>query len=105
METNQVAPMRYDMDVVRWFSVMAVVYLVVGTLIGVWIAAELAWPFLNFDIAEISFGRLRPLHTNAVIYAFGGCTLLATGFYIVQRTGSTRLWSNGLAWFTFWGGT
>jgi len=102
VETTQAAPIKYDMDVVRWFSIAAVIYFVVGTLIGVWIAAELAWPALNF-IPEIAFGRLRPLHTNAVIFAFGGCTLMATGFYIVQRTGSTRLWSNGLAWFTFWG--
>jgi len=84
---------------------MAVVYLVVGTLVGVYIASELAWPFLNFDIAEMTFGRLRPLHTNAVIFAFGGCTLMATAFYSVQRTGSTNLWSNKLAWMTFWAGT
>ena len=103
METAQAAPVKYDMGVVRWFSIVAVIYFVVGTLVGVWIAAELAWPFLNFDIAEITFGRLRPLHTNAVIFAFGGCTLMATGFYIVQRTGATKLWSNNLAWFTFWG--
>ena len=100
METTQI---KYDFEVIKWFSVMAVVYLVVGTLVGVYIASELAWPFLNFDIAEITFGRLRPLHTNAVIFAFGGCTLMATGFYSVQRTGSTNLWSNKLAWFTFWG--
>ena len=102
METTQAAPAKYDMDIVRWFSIAAVIYFVVGTFIGVWIAAELAWPALNF-IPEVAFGRLRPLHTNAVIFAFGGCTLMATGFYIVQRTGSTRLWSNKLAWFTFWG--
>lgn len=100
METTQV---KYDFDVIRWFSVMAVVYLVVGTLVGVYIASELAWPSLNFDMAEITFGRLRPLHTNAVIFAFGGCTLMATAFYSVQRTGSTNLWSNKLAWMTFWG--
>ena len=100
METTQV---KYDFEVVKWFSVMAVVYLVVGTLIGVYIASELAWPFLNFDIPQLSFGRLRPLHTNAVIFAFGGCTLMATSFYSVQRTGSTNLWSNKLAWLTFWG--
>ncbi|MBF0470583.1 MAG: cbb3-type cytochrome c oxidase subunit I, partial [Gammaproteobacteria bacterium] len=76
---------KYNFDVVRWFSVAAVVYLVVGTLLGVYIASELAWPFLNFDLAEISFGRLRPLHTNAVIFAFGGCVLMATAFYSVQR--------------------
>jgi len=100
VETTQV---KYDFEVIKWFSVMAVVYLVVGTLVGVYIASELAWPFLNFDIAELTFGRLRPLHTNAVIFAFGGCTLMATAFYSVQRTGSTNLWSNKLAWFTFWG--
>ena len=82
---------------------MAVVYLVVGTLVGVYIASELAWPFLNFDIPYITFGRLRPVHTNAVIFAFGGCALFATSLYSAQRTGSTSLWSNKLAWFVFWG--
>ncbi|MBU1425126.1 MAG: cytochrome-c oxidase, cbb3-type subunit I [Gammaproteobacteria bacterium] len=91
------------MEVVRWFTIAAAIYAVVGTLVGVIIAAELAWPFLNLDIPYITFGRLRPLHTNAVIFAFGGCALMATGFYIVQRTGATKLWSKGLAWFTFWG--
>jgi cytochrome c oxidase cbb3-type subunit 1 len=91
------------MDVVRWFTIAAVIYLVVGTLLGVYIASELAWPVMNFDIPYITFGRLRPLHTNSVIFAFGGCTLMATGYYIVQRTGAVKLWSNGLAWFTFWG--
>ena len=102
MATTQVEE-KYNFDVVRWFTVMAVVYLVVGTLIGVWIASELAWPVLNFDLAELSFGRLRPLHTNAVIFAFGGCTLMATAFYSVQRTCGVRLWSDKLAWFAFWG--
>ncbi|MFZ5502415.1 MAG: cytochrome-c oxidase, cbb3-type subunit I [Pseudomonadota bacterium] len=91
------------MDVVRWFTIMACVYAVVGTLIGVYVASELAWPFLNFDIPQITFGRLRPLHTNAVIFGFGGCVLFATGYYIVQRTCATKLWSNKLAWFHFWG--
>ena len=103
MEATQAIPVKYDMDVVRWFTIMAAIYLVVGTLLGVYIASELAWPFLNFDIPYITFGRLRPLHTNSVIFAFGGCTLMATGYYIVQRTGAAKLWSNGLAWFTFWG--
>ncbi len=92
---------KYHFDVVRWFTIMAVVYLVVGTLVGVLIAAQLAWPVLNFDIAELTFGRLRPLHTNAVIFAFGGCALMATAFYTVQRTCGVPLWSNKLAWFTF----
>jgi len=94
---------KYNFEVVRWFTVAAIVYLVVGTLVGVWIASELAWPVLNFDLAELSFGRLRPLHTNAVIFAFGGSTLMATAYYTVQRTCGVRLWSNKLAWFTFWG--
>ena len=103
MEATQATPVKYDMEVVRWFTIAAAIYAVVGTLVGVIVASELAWPFLNLDIPYITFGRLRPLHTNAVIFAFGGCTLMATGFYIVQRTGATKLWSNGLAWFTFWG--
>ncbi|MGM0593099.1 MAG: cytochrome-c oxidase, cbb3-type subunit I [Pseudomonadota bacterium] len=101
METTQVE--KYNFDVVRWFTVMAVVYLVVGTLVGVLVASQLAWPVLNFDMAELSFGRLRPLHTNAVIFAFGGCTLMATAYYSVQRTCGVRLWSDKMAWFTFWG--
>ncbi|MEJ2692663.1 MAG: cytochrome-c oxidase, cbb3-type subunit I [Candidatus Thiodiazotropha sp.] len=96
------AEQKYNFDVVRWFTVMAVVYLVVGALVGVYIASELAWPFLNFDLPYITFGRLRPLHTNAVIFAFGGCALMATSFYSVQRTCGVRLWSDKLAWFVFW---
>ena len=102
MATAQVEQ-KYNFEVVQWFTVAAVIYLVVGTLVGVYIASELAWPVLNFDLAELSFGRLRPLHTNAVIFAFGGCALMATAFYSVQRTCGVPLWSNGLAWFTFWG--
>ncbi|WP_114278481.1 cytochrome-c oxidase, cbb3-type subunit I [Thioalbus denitrificans] len=94
---------KYNFDVVRWFTVMAVVYLVVGALVGVYIASELAWPVLNLDNPWLSFGRLRPLHTNAVIFAFGGCVLMATGFYSVQRTCGVRVWSDKMAWFTFWG--
>ncbi|MES9963506.1 MAG: cytochrome-c oxidase, cbb3-type subunit I [Candidatus Sedimenticola sp. 20ELBAFRAG] len=97
------AEQKYNFDVVRWFSVMAIVYVVVGALVGVYIASELAWPVLNFDSPYLTFGRLRPLHTNAVIFAFGGCVLMATAFYSVQRTCGVRLWSDKMAWFTFWG--
>ena len=96
---------KYDLGVVKWFTIMASVYLVVGTLLGVYIASELAFPFLNdlgTDLPYFQFGRLRPLHTNAVIFAFGGSALMATAFYIVQRTNQVRLWSNKMAWFTFW---
>ncbi|TVO77695.1 cytochrome-c oxidase, cbb3-type subunit I [Sedimenticola selenatireducens] len=100
---DAVAEQKYDLGVVRWFTVMATVYLLVGATVGVYIASELAWPVLNFDLPYITFGRLRPLHTNAVIFAFGGCVLMATAFYSVQRTCGVRLWSNKLAWFTFIG--
>lgn len=94
---------KYDLGVVRWFSVAATIYFVVGALVGVILAAQLTWPALNLDIPYITFGRLRPLHTNAVIFAFGGSTLFASAYYIVQRTCSVNLWSNKLAWFTFIG--
>jgi cytochrome c oxidase cbb3-type subunit 1 len=71
--------------------------------VGVLIAAQLLWPELNFDIPWLSYGRLRPLHTNAVIFAFGGCALFATSYYVVQRTSQVRIFSDGLAAFTFWG--
>jgi cytochrome c oxidase cbb3-type subunit 1 len=82
---------------------MAVVWGIVGMAVGVLIAAQLVWPALNFDLAWFSFGRLRPLHTNAVIFAFGGCVLMATSYYVVQRTCGVRLYSDRLAAFTFWG--
>jgi cytochrome c oxidase cbb3-type subunit 1 len=72
-------------------------------LVGVIIAAQLAWPELNLGIPWLSYGRLRPLHTNAVIFAFGGCALFATSYHVVQRTCQTRLFAPGLAMFTFWG--
>jgi cytochrome c oxidase cbb3-type subunit 1 len=82
---------------------MAVVWGVVGMLVGVFIAAQLAWPELNFGIPWLSYGRLRPLHTNAVIFAFGGCALFATSYYVVQRTCQVALFLPKLASFTFWG--
>jgi cytochrome c oxidase cbb3-type subunit 1 len=93
----------YDDDPVRWFSLAAVLWGVVGMLVGVIIAAQLAWPELNFGLPWISFGRLRPLHTNAVIFAFGGCALMATSFHVVQRTCQTKLFAPALARFVFWG--
>ncbi len=96
-------PAVYNDSVVRWFAIASVIYGVVGMLVGVIIAAQLAWPELNMGIEWISYGRLRPLHTNAVIFAFGGSALFATSYYIVQRTCHTPLFSNALAWFTFIG--
>ena len=93
----------YNYKVVRQFSIMALVWAVVGMLVGVLIAAQLAWPVLNFDIPWLTFGRLRPLHTNAVIFGFGGSALFATSYYVVQRTCHVRILSDTLAGFTFWG--
>jgi cytochrome c oxidase cbb3-type subunit I len=97
------AQTQYNFGVVRAFSVMTVIWGIVGMLVGVLIAAELAWPDLVPPIPWLSYGRLRPLHTNAVIFAFGGCALFATSYYVVQRTCQARLFAGGLAWFTFWG--
>ncbi len=97
------APTRYNYKVVHQFAIMTVVWGIVGMLVGVFIAAQLAWPALNFDTSWLSFGRLRPLHTNAVIFAFGGSALMATSLFVVQRTCHTRLISDRLAAFVFWG--
>ncbi|MBT4807564.1 MAG: cytochrome C oxidase Cbb3, partial [Acidiferrobacteraceae bacterium] len=93
----------YNYKVVRQFAIMTVVWGIVGMTVGVVIAAQLAWPALNFDIAWLSYGRLRPLHTNAVIFAFGGSALFSTSYYVVQRTCHARLFAGPLAAFTFWG--
>jgi cytochrome c oxidase cbb3-type subunit 1 len=97
------ATRTYSDTVVRQFSVMTVVWGIVGMAVGLFIAAQLMWPVLNFDISWLSYGRLRPLHTNAVIFAFGGCALFATSYYVVQRTCHVPLFMPRLAAFTFWG--
>ena len=91
----------YNYKVVRQFTVMSVIWGIVGMLVGVIIAAQLVWPELNYGF--LHFGRLRPLHTNAVIFAFGGCALMGSSLYVVQRTCHTRLFSDKLAGFVFWG--
>ncbi len=92
----------YNYKVIRQFSIMTVVSGVVGMLVGVIIAAQLIWPELNLA-PWLSYGRLRPLRTNAVIFAFGGSALFATSYYVVQRTCHVRLFGDVLAAFTFWG--
>jgi cytochrome c oxidase cbb3-type subunit I len=93
----------YDYGVIRGFAIMTVIWGIVGMLVGVLIAAQMTWPALNFDLPWLSFGRLRPLHTNAVIFAFGGCALFATSLYVVQRTSQASLFLPKLATFVFWG--
>ena len=98
METNE-----YNYKVVKQFAIMTVIWGIVGMLVGVIIAAQLIWPDLVTNIPYLTYGRLRPLHTNAVIFAFGGSALFATSYYVVQRTCHTRIFSDKLASFTFWG--
>jgi len=106
--SNQIAAASanpiYNYQIVRQFSIMAIVWGIVGMSIGVLLAAQLVWPGLN-DIYQpfTHFGRLRPLHTNAVIFAFGGCALFAASFYVVQRTCQAKLFGGWLVPFTFWG--
>ncbi|HNB43017.1 MAG TPA: cytochrome-c oxidase, cbb3-type subunit I [Burkholderiaceae bacterium] len=93
----------YTDGVVRAFALASVIYGIVGMLVGVIVASQLAWPELINGIPWLSYGRLRPLHTNAVIFAFGGCALFATSYHVVQRTCQTQLFLPALAWFTFIG--
>ena len=95
-------PDGYQMNVVRFGTVATMFWAVIGLLVGVVIAAQLAWPALNIE-PWLNFGRLRPLHTSAVIFAFGGTALLTTSFYVVQRTCGARLWGGDLAWFVMLG--
>jgi cytochrome c oxidase cbb3-type subunit 1 len=96
-------PGRYDDDPVRWGMLATVFWGMAGFLAGLYIALELAFPALNLGLEWTTFGRLRPLHTSAVIFAFGGNALIATSFYVVQRTCRARLAFSGLARFVFWG--
>jgi cytochrome c oxidase cbb3-type subunit I len=94
---------NYNMGPVKFGTIAAVFWGIAGFTVGLWLALELAYPALNFDISYISFGRLRPLHTSAVIFAFGGNVLLATSFYVVQRTCRARLAGDLAPWFVILG--
>ncbi len=93
----------YNDHVVRLFLLAAAVWGIVGTALGVLIAAQMAWPWLNFDTSWLTFSRIRPNHTFSIIFAFGGSALMGTCYYVVQRTGHVRLACERLATFTFWG--
>ncbi len=93
----------YNDGVVKAGTIATLFWGVAGFLVGVVIAFQLAFPVLNFDTEFLNFGRLRPLHTSAVIFAFGGNALIATSFYVVQRTCRTRLAGDIAPWFVFWG--
>jgi cytochrome c oxidase cbb3-type subunit 1 len=103
MSANPTAEPCYHDKVIRQFALATVLWGVVGMAVGVLIAAQLLWPALNFDLPWLTYGRLRPLHTNAVIFAFGGSALFATSYWVVQRTCHAPLALPKLASFTFWG--
>src|SRR5690554_4308388 len=94
----------YNEAVVRKFVIATAFWGVAAFAVGVYIAFQLAFPVLNLDLPWTTFGRLRPLHTSAAIFAFGGNALLATSFYVVQRTCRAPLFGGpALADFVFWG--
>ncbi len=97
------ASLTYDDELIRWGVILTVFWAVVGFSMGVLIALQLSFPALNFGSEFTTFGRLRPLHTSAVVFAFGGTALIATSFYVVQRTCRARLAFPSLARFVFWG--
>ncbi len=94
---------NYNLGPIKFASVMAMVWGIAGFSVGLLIASQLAWPLLNFDLPWTSFGRLRPLHTSAVIFAFGGNVLIATSFYVVQKTCRVRLAGDLAPWFVVLG--
>ena len=94
---------NYQLGPVKFACVASVFWGLAGFLVGLHLALELAWPALNFDLPWINFGRLRPLHTSAVIFAFGGNVLIATSFYVVQKTCRTRIAGELAPWFVVLG--
>ncbi len=103
MNTATEPTVSYNYKVVRQFTIATLIWGCIGMSMGAFIAAQLVWPQLNFDLPWTSFGRIRPIHTNLVIFAFGGCALIATSFYIVQRSCYARLPSDTVAGLFFWG--
>jgi cytochrome c oxidase cbb3-type subunit 1 len=94
---------NYQLGPIKLATGLAVFWGIAGFTVGLWLALELAWPALNFDLAFTNFGRIRPLHTSAVIFAFGGNVLIATSFYVVQKTCRTRIAGDLASWFVVLG--
>ena len=100
---TQTLTVTYDDKIVRWFMLASVFWGIIGMAAGVLIAAQLSWHVLNFDTPWLTFGRLRPLHTNAAIFAFVGNMMFAGVYHSTQRLVRTRLASDFLSWLHFWG--
>ena len=93
----------FEDRIVAWFVAATVAWALFGMLAGLYLAAEMVWPILNWDLPGLTFGRLRTVHTNSVVFGFGGSALIGTSFYSVQRTCRARLFAPRAAWFVFWG--
>ncbi|HWP04820.1 MAG TPA: cytochrome-c oxidase, cbb3-type subunit I [Polyangiaceae bacterium] len=94
---------KYDDSIVRKFAFATILWGLVATLVGLYLALLLVKPGLGFGLPQLSFGRLRPLHTNAAIFAFAGNAMFAAIYYSSQRLLKARMWSDGLGKFHFWG--
>src|SRR5512139_1180017 len=94
---------RYDNRIVRAFALATIVWGIVGMSAGLLVASQLVWPEINLSLQFTTFGRLRPLHTNAVIFAFVGNGMFCGIYYSLQRLCKARVFSDFLSWFNFWG--
>jgi cytochrome c oxidase cbb3-type subunit I/II len=101
--TMELEKFSYDNKIVKAFIIATVVFGLVGMLVGLTAAIQLFYPAFNFDLPYTSFGRIRPLHTNAVIFAFVGNAMFAGIYYSMQRLLKTRMFSDALSWINFWG--
>lgn len=93
----------YDNKIVKAFMIATVIFGLVGMLVGLTAAIQLVYPIFNFDTPYTTFGRIRPLHTNAIIFAFVGNAMFAGIYYSMQRLLKTRMFSDKLSWIHFWG--
>src|SRR5690349_13160922 len=101
--STRIERFSYDDRTVRQFVFATAFWGVVATLVGLWLAVMLVAPSMNFGLAQLSFGRLRPLHTNAAIFAFAGNGIFAAIYYSSQRLLKARMFSDRLSQFHFWG--
>ncbi len=93
----------YDNRIVKYFTYATIFWGIVGMVVGLLIATQLAFPFFNFDLSFTTYGRLRPIHTNAVIFAFVGNAIFTGVYYSMQRLLKTRMFSDALSYVHFWG--
>src|SRR5690606_5152806 len=99
----QLTKFNYDNKIVRNFGIATIFWGIVGMSVGLLVAVQLVWPFMNLDLQYTTFGRIRPLHTNAVIFAFVGNAIFMGVYYSLQRLLKARMYSDFLSRVHFWG--